>query len=139
MKDVMLIIHFIGIAMGLGTSFAFMFLGIAASKMEKEEAQKFQLNTFAISKMGQIGLLLLLVSGGYLMTPFWASLTDNPMLMIKLTLYLVLGALIGIISAKAKKAKLGDTEKHLNAIKPLGMIAMLTGLTIVCLAVYIFH
>lgn len=139
MREVMLIIHFIGIAMGLGTSFAFMFLGIAASKMEKEEAKKFQVNSFAISTMGHVGLVLLLVSGGYLMTPYWSSLTEMPLLMAKLTLYLVLGALIGIISSKAKKAKLDDTEKHLLAIKPLGQIAMLVGLTIVCLAVYIFH
>lgn len=27
MRDVMLIVHFIGLAMGVGTSFAFMFLG----------------------------------------------------------------------------------------------------------------
>jgi hypothetical protein len=33
MRDFMLILHFIGLAMGLGTSFANMYLGRAASKL----------------------------------------------------------------------------------------------------------
>lgn len=55
--------------MGLSTSFAFMFLGMVAAKMEKEEAIKFALNTFALRKMDNIGLFLLFITGGYLMTP----------------------------------------------------------------------
>jgi uncharacterized membrane protein len=135
----MLIVHFIGIAMGVGTSLAFMFLGIASSKLSKEEATKITLHNFALSKMGQIGLVLLLVSGGYLMTPYWGSLGANALLVIKLTLFVVLGAVIGMVGAKAKKAKLGDTDKHLNSIKTLGSFAMLLGLTIIVLAVLVFH
>ncbi len=139
MRDAMLIIHFIGLAMGLGTSLAFMFLGIASAKMEKSDAMKFTLNTFALSKMGHIGLTLLVVSGIYLMTPLWSILTYMPLMMIKLALVLVLGALIGMISARARKAKTGDAETHLAAIAPLGKISLLTGIAIVILAVLIFH
>jgi uncharacterized membrane protein len=135
----MLILHFIGLAMGLGTSFAFMFLGIAASKMEKTESEKFRLNSFAISRMGHIGLTLLIISGGYLMTPYWSSLSSSPLLIAKLVLVLLLAALIGIISSKAKKAKKGDAEIQLKKMEPLGKIAMITALTIVVLAVYVFH
>lgn len=39
MREAMLIVHFLGLAMGLGTSFAFMFLGMVSDKMEKEEGQ----------------------------------------------------------------------------------------------------
>lgn len=139
MRDVMLIVHFIGLAMGIGTSIAFMFLGMASSKMEKEEAQKFNVNTFALSRMGHIGLTLLIISGGYLMTPHWINLETTPLLIVKLVLVLVLAALVGIISSKAKKAKLGDTELYLNKIRPLGMLSLLIGLTIVILAVSVFH
>lgn len=139
MKDIMLITHFIGLAMGLGTSLAFMFLGIASSKMEKAEAQKFIINSFALSKMGNIGLVLLLISGGYLMTPYWSILTHIPLLMIKLILFLVLGGLIGYTSALVKKAKQGDTEVYLKKIAVLGRISLLTGITIVVLAVMVFH
>ena len=139
MRDAMLIVHFIGLAMGLGTSFGFMFLGIAGAKLEPAERVKFSINSFALSKMGHIGLLLLIVSGGYLMTPYWSILPSSPLLIAKLSLVLVLSALIGIISAKARKAKQGDAEMHLAKIRPLGMLSLLTALTIVILAVSIFH
>ncbi len=139
MREFMLIIHFIGLAMGLGTSFAFMFLGIASSKMEQTEAHKFMLKAFALTKMGQIGLVLLIVSGGYLMTPYWKTLSSIPLLIIKLVLVLILAALIGYISAIAKKASQGETAKHLKKIRTVGQLALFIAIAIVILAVYIFH
>ncbi|GJM31441.1 MAG: hypothetical protein DHS20C18_04420 [Saprospiraceae bacterium] len=139
MRDIMLIIHFVGLAMGLGTSLAFMFLGIASAKMPKEEGMKFTLNAFALSKMGHIGLTLLVISGLFLMTPFWQALTTSPLLITKLVLVIVLGALIGIITATSKKAIAGDAATHLKKIEPLGKLSLLTAIAIVVLAVYIFH
>jgi uncharacterized membrane protein len=139
MREVMLIIHFIGLAMGIGTSFAFLFLGIASSKMEVNEAQKFRMNTFSLMKMGYIGLTMLLISGGYLMTPYWKTLTASPLLIVKLVLVMVLFSIIGIIGASVKKAKISDAKTHLKKIRPLGRLALLTGITIVVLAVYNFH
>ena len=135
----MLITHFIGLAMGLGTSFSFVFLGITASKMEKEDAMKFSLHAFALSKMGNVGLVLLFISGGYLMTPYWGTLAESPTLIIKLGLFLALGAFLGIIGSKVKRAKAGDMENQLPKIKKMGQLALVTSLTIVILAVITFH
>ena len=139
MKDAMLIVHFIGLAMGLGTSLGFMFLGIAAGKMEKSEALKFSLNTLAMSRMGHIGLALLVISGIYLMTPYWGRLFEIPTLMAKLALVLLLGALIGIISSRGRKARETNSEEALAKIQPIGKISLLTALAIVILAVLTFH
>ncbi len=139
MHEIALTIHFIGLAMGLGTSFSFMFLGIASAKMEPREAVNFRLKTMALSRMGHIGLTLLVLSGLYLMTPHWGLLTDMPLLIIKFVLVLVLGALIGMISAQAKKAAQGDAELHLKKMEPLGKIALITTLAIVTLAVFNFR
>src|SRR5687768_13768134 len=139
MREIMLIAHFLGLAMGLGTSFAFMFLGIASSKMEKTEGQKFMVNTFALSLMGHTGIFLLIVSGLYLITPYWKILPSMPLLITKLVLVFILAALIGIITSKARKAKKGDAEKYLKQIEPLGKLSLLIGLTIVGLAVFVFH
>jgi uncharacterized membrane protein len=135
----MLIVHFLGLAMGLGSSFAFMFLGIAGSKMEKEEGKKFALNTFAMSSMGHIGLTLLIVSGFYLITPFWGALAAMPMLIAKLALVLALTVSIIIMSVYSRRAKKGDTEAHLKKIENLGKVSLLTGIAIVVLAVLIFR
>jgi uncharacterized membrane protein len=139
MREAMLIIHFLGLAMGLGASLAFMFLGIAGSKMEKEEGKKFALNTFAISRMGHIGLFMLILSGLYLMSPFWGSLMGLPMLIAKLFLVLVLTITVIILSVYSKRAKRGDTESNLRKIENLGKVSLLTGIAIVILAVLIFR
>ncbi|MBR9919246.1 MAG: hypothetical protein GYB31_00300 [Bacteroidetes bacterium] len=140
MRDAMLITHFIGLAMGVGVSFAFMFLGIASSKMAPEEGEKFMANAYSISTMGHIGLGLLILSGGYLMTPYWKILGEMPLLITKLVLVLVLAALIGIMSARVRRAKNGgDLSATLKSVRPMGQISLLISLTIIVLAVSIFH
>jgi uncharacterized membrane protein len=139
MREAMLIVHFIGLAMGLGTSFGFLFLGIASKKMEASEGKKFMMNSFTLSTMGHVGLTLLILSGGYLMTPYWKTLTLMPMLMVKLVLVVVLAALIGIISSNVKKIKRGDAGATMEKVAPLGRLTMLISLAIVILAVLIFR
>lgn len=139
MKDVMLILHFLGIAMGAGVSFAFLFLGLTARKMAKEEAQKFMLNSYNLTRMGNIGLVLLFLSGGYLMTPYWKLLGEMPLLATKLVLFLALGAFLGMISSNARKARQGDSEKYMKKIETFGKLALLVTITIVVLAVLSFH
>jgi len=139
MREAMLIFHFLGLTMGLGTSFGYMFLGIAASKMQKEEALKFTLQSFSLSKMGTIGLVLLVFSGGYLITPFWASLSERPLFIAKLTLLAILIILIILLNIASQKAKKGDFEKQLIRIKTLGRFSMLTAIGIVILAVLNFR
>ncbi len=135
----MLIVHFLGLAMGIGTSFGFMFLRIAGSKMEKEEGKKFTLNSFALSRMGHIGLAMLIVSGLYLMTPFWGSLASRPLLIAKLALVLTLTVAVYVGSVYSSRAKKGDKETNLKKIAALGNVALLSGLAIVVLAVLIFR
>ena len=139
MREVMLITHFLGLAMGLGSSFAFFFLGIAGSKMGKEEGQKFALNTFAMSRMGHIGLALLILSGGYLMTPYWVLLGSRPLLMAKLFLVLVLVLTVTLITVYAKRAKRGETAANLKKIALLGKVSLLSAIAIVTMAVLIFR
>ena len=138
MREIMLIIHFIGLAMGLGTSFGFMFLGIAASKMENEKARSFTINSLALSKMGYIGITLLIITGFYLITPYWSILADFPFLIVKLGLVLVLVVLIILLGTAAKKAKQGDFEGQIKKIQMLGRFSLLTAVTIVVMAVLTF-
>ena len=139
MKETLLILHFIGLAMGLGTSFAFMFLGIAASKMDKEESIKFTLKASAISRMGHIGLALLVISGLLLVGDRWDILLDNPLFIAKLALVVLLGALIGIATAAVRRAKSGNAEQQIAKASKVGPVSLLVGLTIVVLAVLIFN
>lgn len=139
MRDVMLIVHFIGLAMGLGTGFAHAFLGAAASKMSPADATKFKMNSLVISYMGHVGIALLLVSGFYMITPYWRVLSSYPWLIVKLSLVAILTVLIVLISIAARKAKNGDEERQLAIMKKLGQMTLPIGIAIVIIAVKVFH
>lgn len=139
MRDVMLIIHFIGLIMGVGTGFAHIFLGMAAGQLSAEEATKFRLNTLVISKMGNIGLSLLIISGLYLFTPYWSILGSSPLLMAKLGLVIVLIILISVINLTARQALKGNPEAAFRKLQTLGKFTMLVSLSIIIVAVLIFH
>lgn len=139
MREIMLIFHFIGLTMGLGTSFAHAFLGAATAKMSPEEVIKFRVHSLVLGRMGNVGIILLVVSGLYLITPYWSILTTLPLLMIKLALVVVLAILIIMINLLAKKAMAGDAEVQLKKMAKLGKMTLLLGVSIVVLAVYIFH
>jgi uncharacterized membrane protein len=139
MREGMLVLHFIGLTMGLGTSFAHAFLGIATSKMSTDDATKFRLHTLVLSRMGHIGIGLLIVSGLYLMTPYWTILPSSPLLILKLTLVLVLVIILTLINSSSKKARQSDAAGQLKKMEQLGKMTLIIGLTIVVLAVYIFH
>jgi hypothetical protein len=66
-------------------------------------------------------------------------LPSNPLLILKLVLVLVLVILLIFIHSGTKKAKERDATKYLKKIEPLGKLTLLTGITIVIIAVNIFH
>ncbi len=138
MREVMLIVHLLGLVMGVGTSFAFFFLGKRAAKLEGAEASKFIVNTLSLGTMGHIGLSMLVISGGYLMTPYWGILPTNPLLIAKLLLVVLLIVMIIVMGMASRKAKKGDLS-GLKMVRKLGPIALLTGITIMSLAVLVFH
>jgi len=139
MREIMLILHFIGLAMGVGVGFAFMFLGIASSKMEQNEARKFMIKSFALVRMGHIGLTLLIVSGIYLLVPQLASLPDQPLLIVKLIFVVILIALIGVNTMNMKKTNETNAGAQLKKISGLGRFSLLSGLIIIILAVLNFQ
>lgn len=139
MKDTMLILHFIGLAMGLGTSFTHAFLAKTLSKLGRSEAAKFQLQLKALSQMGTIGTLLLLFSGIYLILPYWSALLLLPLLMLKLVLFFILIVLILLINQVTKKNIKNGTEDNLKGIETMGKLTLIIAIAIVILAVSIFH
>ena len=139
MRETMLVLHFIGLTMGMGTGFAHAFLGIATSKMSAEEATKFRMHTLVLGKMGHTGIGLLVLSGLYLITPYWKILPSSPLLILKLSLVVILLVILTLISSTAKKAQKGDAEVHLKKIQQLGKITLPLSIIIVILAIYVFH
>lgn len=139
MHDFFLFIHFIGLAMALGTGFANLFLGSAAAKLEPTARGPFMLNTTILVRMGQTGLGLLLISGFALATPFWKSLSDMPTFIVKLLLVVVLLITVTITSVQIRNAKRENNPALLVKLKPLGMLNLVVGILIVIMAIVTFH
>lgn len=139
MRDLMLMVHFIGLSMALGTGFANLFLGMAAAKLEPAERGPFMFKTMVLIRMGHIGLGLLLISGFYLITPFWQILGDMPTLIAKLCFVALLVILVSAITIIAKKAQRQNNPAMLAKLRPFGMLNFFVGITIVVLAVLSFH
>lgn len=137
LRDTMLILHFIGLAMGLGTAFAHAFIRFHATKANNHEANN--INSKALSRMGTVGLLLLIIPGVYLILPFWGALALLPLLTLKLVLVALLIVLLAMIHYHSRKALLRDSETSAKAVEVLGKISLTTTLTIVILAVLVFH
>ena len=139
MREVMLILHFLGLTMGLGTGFAHAFLSTITATMSSDEAIKFRLNSLVLSKMGNIGIVLLLISGAYLVIPFWETIPTNPLLIVKLILAAILVVILILIDASKKRAKKGNAEAELKKMEKLGKMTLPIGIIIVIVAVNIFH
>ena len=60
-------------------------------------------------------------------------------LIVKLILVFILAILILLIGRGTKKAYKGNAEGNLKKIEPLGKLTLIIGITIVILAVNIFH
>ena len=138
MREFMLILHFIGLTMALGAGFANLFLGRVASTLEAAERGSFMSKIAVLGRMGQTGLGLLILSGLYLITPYWKVLDEMPLLIAKLSLVIVLIVLVSIILIMAAKARREGNPAAMAKIRPLGILNFLIGIAIVVLAVLVF-
>ena len=139
MKDIMLIVHFIGLALGMGAGFAHLFLGLSTKKMDQAQAAQFRIHTLSINLMTKIGLTLLILSGGYLMTIHWANLANMPLLHFKFTFVGLLVILLIPMSIFTQKAKKNNDFSQLKKIKILGRIMLALTIGTVIVAVKQFH
>lgn len=139
MRELMLVIHFIGLAMALGAGFANLFLGSVASKLEPAERGSFMSKLVVLGRMGQIGLGLLLFSGLGLLTPYWKVLSEMPFLITKLSFVGILIISVSRILFLVSKAKKENNPALMMKIKPWSMLNFFLAIAIVILAVLTFH
>jgi len=149
MYDFVLALHFVGLALGLGTGFAMLVLGRAAAGLDPPERGKFMMRASVLSKNGAIGLLLLVTTGPWLLFGKWPGMgfirTGPRTFHVKLVLVVISLVLFGVIQVTAKKARVaaaaGSPEAGLLMAK-IGKLStgmLLLVLTIVVMATLSFH
>jgi uncharacterized membrane protein len=142
MQDLFLFIHFIGLALGVGTSFAMMRLGIVTKELPAAERVQFFRHAIALSKNGSIGLGLLIASGLCMLftrgvtTVFGAG---GIAFHVKLTLVLVLCGLLGFSQVQLKRFREKQDAQAMSIAAKVGPLMLLTSVGIVVCAVLAFH
>jgi uncharacterized membrane protein len=93
-----------------------------------------------LRRVGQTGLALLIVTGLYLMTPFWKVLGNMPYMIAKLILVGILIIVVTMIDLNSAKVVKGlDPGVNMKKNAKLGPLGLILGLTIITMAVLSFR
>jgi uncharacterized membrane protein len=140
MYDLLLILHFFGLALGVGAGLATFSLGLATKDLTPEERGRFMQRASILRKNGSYGLLLLIASGlGFVLERGFSTLTfrGGGFFHAKLTLVVVMVGLLGYSQVLFKKAQ--GNPALMGRLMLLGRAMLVTGLTVIVLAVLAFH
>jgi len=139
MKDFILVLHFVGLAMAIGSGLSNLILSRAATKLEGAERGVFMSRVAVLGNLGRTGLGLLVITGLLLMTPYWHTLSAMPTLIAKLTLATLLVISVVTLTILASRAQKQKDVAMLAKLRVFGLLNLLLGLSIVVLAVLTFH
>lgn len=142
LHDLLLITHFIGLALGLGTSFSMFTLGLAAKDMTPADRAAFMRRAMVLGRNGSIGLLLLILSGVWLVASQGAAEVmawGGGMFHVKLTLVVILMGVFGYSQMLIRQAKGSDGAAAMARLPMVGRIMLLLSTAIVVTAVLAFH
>lgn len=135
---ILLMLHFLGLAMGFGTSFANMVMTGLVTKAAP--AEKAVLGRFppAMLRVGDTGLVLLWVTGLILLYTRWGGFAVLPwQFHAKITAVAILSGVIGYIHVLVRKARLGDAAAAAR-IPAVGKVAFLMATLALVFAVLTF-
>jgi hypothetical protein len=139
---VLLILHFIGLALGVGTGFASLTLAIATRDLAPPDRTAFMLRASAVSKNGSIGLGLLILTGVGMMLMRGVSQTfswGGPAFHAKLTLVVIFSGVYGYLQSLIARAKREQGGPAMAKIPKISPVLLLLSVAIVTCAVIAFQ
>jgi len=138
-NQAVLVLHFLGLALGLSVPFSNMVMaGLIARAAPPEKAV---LGRFppAMSRVGKIGLVLLWVTGPILLYNKWGGFAAMPWTFhAKLTAVVLLTLTVGYIHLLETRMRKGDASAALR-IEAVGKFALMCALIAVVFAVLTFN
>jgi uncharacterized membrane protein len=136
-----LFLHFVGLALGLGTSFALATLGASVAELPAEERTKFLLRASALRKNGSYGLALSLLTGVAMLVlrgPAFVFTWGGGAFHLKLTLVVILCGVFGYVQVLAKKVREAGGGPLLGKLATMSKIMLGLSVAIVASAVWAF-
>jgi uncharacterized membrane protein len=138
---IILFLHFIGLALGVGTSFAMLTLGAASRELAPEERMKFMMRVSALRKNGSYGLALLILTGlaMFIMRgPSAVFAWGGGAFHLKLTLVVILCGFFGYMQVLTKKIREAGGGPLMAKVPRISMIMLGLSVAIVASAVAAF-
>jgi len=139
MRTPMLILHFIGLAFSLGSLITFLVLRRSCSKITNSESEHLLQNVKGILRLSHVGLLIMLITGGALMTPYWSTLAQMPFMHIKLTVFVLWYVTLIALSIYTGKARRSELKLCNPRIGFLSYVSVIFGFLAISLAVLQFQ
>jgi uncharacterized membrane protein len=141
MYQVLLALHFLGLALGVGAGFAQFTLGLSSRELPAGERTGLALRTMAISKNGSYGLLLSILTGVGLMLIRGVSATfqwGGGAFHGKLTLVVIMFGVLGYSQVVGAKARRSGSVSEINKVRILSRIQLTLGILVVIAATVAF-
>ena len=139
MKQILLLLHFLGLISGTGAGLAVYVIGMLAGRFDPACRRDVLIHLFPLRYLSYFGLLLLILSGGMMISPYWPGIAGNHWLVAKLALVFVLVALAAIGAYQMHRIKLGKGESAFKMLGLAGKLSLVASLAVVLCAVYSFH
>jgi hypothetical protein len=138
LNQILLILHLLGMSMGLAVSFSSMVMQGLIAKASASEGSVLARFMPLMTRVGDVGLALLWTTGLAMVFTKWNGFAALPwQFHVKLTAVVILTLLVGYIHMLMPKARTGDTAAAAR-IPIVGRVAFLAALTAVIFAVLTF-
>ena len=138
----LLMLHFIGLAMGVGGSLSLIALRKASHELAPTERVSFMLRALVVSKMGSLGFVLLLLTGlgmFFLEGPLNVLHSGGPAFHAKLTLVVIMTGVLGYSQVLAKRAREANGGPAMAKLPAIGNALAALGVCIIIAAVIAFQ
>lgn len=135
----LLVLHFLGLAMGFATGFGNMVMASLMAKATPDERRALAKFPPAIARVGDVGLVLLWLTGLTLVFQKWGGFGAMPGLFhAKLTTVVLMTLVIGFVHSQAKGVAAGDAAAMAKT-QVAGKVIFVLAVTTVALAVWTFN
>jgi hypothetical protein len=139
MKDIMLIFHELGLVLILGSAFIFLIMKSNLRYMQSLDVDRFYKISNKFRVMTYIGFGIMILSGGYLMTPYWSAFGSFPMIHIKMTIVIIWLLSMAVLGMSSKNLKHNFPIKYYSRLVLMYSLSLIFGIFTVIIATFSFH
>ena len=141
MYQVLLALHFLGLALGVGAGFAQLTLGLASRDLPAGDRTAFALRALSLSKNGSYGLLLSILTGVGMMLIRGVSATfqwGGGAFHGKVTLVAIMIGVLGYAQVVGARARRSGSVTDINKARILARVQLTLGVLVVIAATVAF-